>query len=111
MWNLNHRSFDVIVKHEYNAAPEIVFEAWLDPARARRFFFATPKGQMAPAELNPRVNGKFVFVDRRDGVDVEHVGEYLKIDRPRRLVFKFSTPQYSANVDRLIVEIAPVNNG
>jgi len=72
------------VSRKFDAAPEAVFDAWLDPNRASRFLFATPDGQMIRAEIDARVGGKFCFVDRRPGMgDVEHVGEYLEIDDGR----------------------------
>jgi uncharacterized protein YndB with AHSA1/START domain len=101
----------VRVKHRFTAAPERVFDAWLDPEKARRFLFATPTGQMVQAETDPRVGGRFTFTDRRDGVDVVHAGEYMEIDRPRRLVFTFAVPIYSTIVTRVIIEIAPLDDG
>jgi uncharacterized protein YndB with AHSA1/START domain len=74
------------VTHRFNATPERVFDALLDVEKARRFMFATPTGQMVRAEIDPRVGGAFCFVDRRDGEDVEHSGEYR--NRPAaRLAF------------------------
>ncbi len=32
------------VRHAYTCPPEPVFEAWIDPAVARRWLFATPGG-------------------------------------------------------------------
>jgi uncharacterized protein YndB with AHSA1/START domain len=99
----------VRVTRRFDASPERVFDAWLDPARAAKFLFATPNGQMVRAEIDARVGGKFLFVDRRDGVDAEHFGEYLEIDRPRRLVFSFAVPNYPAT--RVIVEIVAQGSG
>ena len=101
----------VRVTHRFTASPERVFDAWLDPAKARRFLFATPTGQMVRAEIDPRVGGQYTFTDRRDGEDVVHTGEYLEIDRPRRLVFTFMVPTYSSAVTRVTIEIVPLDSG
>lgn len=101
----------VRVSRGFSAAAERVFDAWLDGERMGKWLFATPTGQMIRAEADPRVGGRILFVDRRDGVDVEHVGRYLEIDRPRRLVFEFAVPMYSPIYTRVTVEIAPANGG
>ena len=101
----------VRVKHRFTASAERVFDAWLDPAKARRFLFATPTGQMVRAEIDPRVGGLYTFTDRRDGEDVDHTGEYLEIDRPRRLVFTFMVPKYSSVVTRVSIDIVPLESG
>jgi uncharacterized protein YndB with AHSA1/START domain len=90
---------------------EQVFDAWLAPRLASQFLFATPTGRMVRAEIAPHVGGKFCFVDRRDGEDVEHVGEYLELDRPRRIVFTLSVPKYGQELDRVTIEIAPRGAG
>ena len=99
------------VTHRFSPSPERVFDAWLDPEKARKFLFATPTGQMVRAETDPRVGGQYTFADRRDGEDVVHTGEYLEIDRPRRLVFTFSVPKYSSQVTRVTIEIVPLDSG
>jgi len=50
-------------------------------------------------------------VDRRDGRDVSHVGTYLEIDRPRRLVFSFTVGGVSSDPDRVTIEIVPLATG
>jgi uncharacterized protein YndB with AHSA1/START domain len=101
----------VRLSHRFGAAPERVFDAWLDPIKARKFLFATPIGQMVTAETDPRVGGRFTFTDRREGVDVVHTGEYLEIDRPRRLAFTFVVPLYSTLVTTVTIDIVPTADG
>jgi len=98
--------------HGYDASPERVFDAWLDPKIAAKFLFATPTGQMIKVEIDPRVGGRFTFVDRRPEMgDVEHVGTYVEIDRPRRLVFDFAVPQYDPAKTRITLDFAPSGAG
>lgn len=101
----------VRITRHFEAAPERVFDAWLDPEKARKFLFATSTGQMVRAEIDARVGGGFNFTDRRDGVDAEHIGEYLEIDRPRRLVFTFHTEKGSTDLSRVSIDIAPRGTG
>jgi uncharacterized protein YndB with AHSA1/START domain len=103
--------FKVQVSHHFAASAERVFDAWVDPARAGQWLFATPTGEMVRVEMDARVGGTWVVTERRDGEDVEHRGEYLEIDRPRRLVFTLRVPKYSQERDRIIVEITPLLNG
>lgn len=96
----------VRVSRRVEAPPERVFDAWLDPRAAGKWLFATPAGQMVRVEIDARVGGRFVFVDRREGEDVEHSGEYLEIDRPKRLAFSFVVPKFSSEPSRIQVDLA-----
>lgn len=99
------------VSRVFHYPAERVFAAWLDPQLARQFLFATPGGEMVRAEVDPRVGGSFVFTNRRDGEDVEHVGEYLEMDPPRRLVFQYGITGFNAPPDVVSVEFAHHPNG
>lgn len=99
------------VKRQFTASAERVFDAFLDPSRAGQFMFATATGKMVRVEIDPRVGGAYAFVDRRDGEDVEHVGEYLEISRPRRLVFTLRVERYSKDESVVSIEITPRGTG
>jgi uncharacterized protein YndB with AHSA1/START domain len=86
----------VRVARHFDAPPEQVFDAWLDPEKARHFLFATPKGEMVKVEIDARIGGSFCIVEKRDGKDAEHIGKYLEIDRPHCLVFSFGGPGFPA---------------
>jgi uncharacterized protein YndB with AHSA1/START domain len=101
----------VRVSHRYDASPERVYDAWLDPTKAGRFLFVTPTGEIVRAEIDPRVGGKFRFTDRRDGEDIDHIGEYVELGRPTRIVFTFAVPKYSAERTTVTIDIAPRGSG
>ena len=102
----------LVVTQRFAASPERVFDAFLDVAVARRFLFATAKGEMIESEIDPRVGGRFVFTERRPEMgEVRHVGEYLEIDRPRRLVFSFGVPQFDPRMTRVQIDIRPDGQG
>jgi len=83
-----------------------VFDAWLDPDTARKFLFTAPGGVIVRIEIEPRVGGRFLIVDRRADQDIEHVGAYLDIDRPQRLMFSFAVPAFSEQSTNVTVDIA-----
>ena len=106
------KTVQVVVKRRYSAAPERVFDAFLDPKIAGRFLYATPTGEMIVCEIDPRVGGRFNFTERRpDMGDVAHVGEYREIERPRRLVFSFGVPQFNPAMTTVTIDIAPLAGG
>ena len=102
---------EVRVTRRLDASPERVFDAWLDSRSAGKWLFATPEGQMVRVEIDPRAGGRFVFVDRRNGEDIEHTGAYLEIDRPRRLAFIFAVPKFSTESTRVSIDLAPMDSG
>ena len=101
----------VRVTHRFDASAERVYDAFLDPARASRFMFATPTGQIVRCEIDARVGGTFTIVDRRDGEDVVHTGNYIALERPRRIAFTFSVPKYSSDSSTVAIDIAPLQRG
>ena len=80
----------VEVSRHIAASPEQVFDAWLDPDKARRWLFATEGGMMERCEIDPRVGGSF-RIDEGRRRSRRALGTYIEIDRPRRLVMDFGT--------------------
>ena len=80
------------VTHRFAAAPERVYDAWLDPAKLRAWMSAALKqmglsGEMKRVEVDARVGGKFFFSDMREAGEARHWGTYRVLDRPRRIEF------------------------
>lgn len=104
------KPFVVRVERRMAASAERVFDAWLDPALVP-LWFAPGLGPMTRVAIEPRVGGRFSFAQQREDGEVDHVGEYLEVDRPRRLVFTWSLPEYSADVSKVALDIAPDGDG
>jgi uncharacterized protein YndB with AHSA1/START domain len=92
------------------ASPERVFDAWLDPVSVGEWLFATPDGVMETIEIDPKVGGRFLIVERRGPERAEHFGEYLEIDKPNRLVFSFAAMRDSGYT-KVSVTIVPEGEG
>lgn len=105
----------VRVTHRYSAPAERVFDAWLTPSQAARFLFRTRTGNVMQCEITPEVGGSFTVTDRRPAAegdesvfDVVHLGKYVLIDRPRRLVFDLQVLSYGDEQTRVTVDVVPL---
>ena len=85
-------AFTVTVRREIAAPAEDLFDAWLD-AESLGVWLKPGGIQETRAETDPREGGAFriVMVDD-DSTSLLHSGTYRVIDRPRRLVFTWSSP-------------------
>jgi uncharacterized protein YndB with AHSA1/START domain len=81
----------VTVRREIAAPAEDLFDAWLDEKSLGSWL--RPTGiRETRAETDPREGGTFRIVMVNDESSIVHSGTYLEIDRPRRLVFTWSSP-------------------
>ncbi len=101
-----------IVTRRFAATAERVFDAWLDPSKINGFMFGPNlrDEEVVSIDLDARVGGTFAFVVRRQGEQIDHVGEYLEIDRPHRLVFTWGVAQ-AANRSRVLIELVALDDG
>jgi uncharacterized protein YndB with AHSA1/START domain len=108
----------VTLKQRMLATDEAVFDAWVTPELAKKFFFTTPAGEILVYEMNAVTAGTFTITERRpnpDGqqgtMDVKHVGHYIEVARPSRLVFSFSVPQFSGDETVVALDFVSLSSG
>lgn len=100
----------VTVERRFAAPPEKVFDAWLDADCLGQWLFRTPTGELTRVAVDARVGGRFQVDERRDGEITAHHGEYVELDRPRRLAFDFWT-SFSEERTRVTIDIAADGDG
>lgn len=83
--------YAVKVRREIAASAEDLFDAWLDADSLG--VWLRPGGiKETRAETDPREGGTFRIVMADEESSIVHSGTYREIDRPRRLVFTWSSP-------------------
>jgi uncharacterized protein YndB with AHSA1/START domain len=95
----------------FDARPQRVFDAWLDPPFAARWLFAAASRPIAHVEIDARIGGGFRFVDHDDCNALEYTGEYTEIVPHRRLAFTLVIPRAEPTITRVIVAIGSLNRG
>ncbi len=104
--SLNRASASVTIQ----APAETVFDAWLDPAIAGGFLAAGTM-HVSRFENEPREGGAFRLDMLGDGEPIEHVGRYVLIERPRRLVFTWISAGTDGMLSLVTVDFTPVDGG
>src|SRR5262245_63862725 len=103
----------VRVSRSFSVSPERVFDACLDPEMIGRWMFgpALREEEVLRIAVDARVGGSFSFLVRRQGEEIDHIGKYRVIDRPRRLVFTWGIAGASEDESFVIIEIVPSGTG
>jgi uncharacterized protein YndB with AHSA1/START domain len=101
--------YAVTVRREIAALAEDLFDAWLDAQSLGSWL--RPSGiRETRAETDPRVGGTFRIVMVDDESSLVHTGTYREIDRPRRLVFTWSSPATRFRDSIVTVTFEPSSN-
>lgn len=92
------------------APPERVFDAWCEPSRAARFLGVGDPSR-ATVELDARVGGALFVAMRFGEVEILHRGEFLVLDRPRRLVMTWMSQPTGLRLTIVSVDFVPERDG
>ncbi len=100
------------VTHQLPCAPDEAFDAFLDPGKISQFMFGPRLRDETVIHIknDPRVGGKFSFLVERGGHEIDHVGEYLEIEKPTHLEFTWGTRQ-DATSSRVIIDFVKNQSG
>jgi uncharacterized protein YndB with AHSA1/START domain len=101
--------YAVTVRREIAASAEVLFDAWLD-AHSLGSWLRPSGTRETRAETDPRVGGTFRIVMVDDESSIPHTGTYREIDRPRRLVFTWSSPATRFRDSIVTVTFQPSSN-
>lgn len=104
----------VSVTRAFAVPPDRVFSAWLVPRMLGQWMFGSRvrDENVVRLDLDPRVGGRFSLKVERDGVMVDHVGHYLELEHPTRLVFTWAIKDFSDHDPSVVsIDIAPRGAG
>jgi uncharacterized protein YndB with AHSA1/START domain len=101
------------VARRYTAAATKVFDAWLDPLLLGRWMFgpAVRDEEILRLDNDARAGGRFSFAVRRQGHEIEHVGEYVEMIRPRRLAFTWAIREQLPDNSLVTIDILSYETG
>jgi uncharacterized protein YndB with AHSA1/START domain len=107
---MSHRERSIRLVRVLPAPPEDVFDAWTNPKSIREWMCPGAVSE-AVATLDVRINGRFTIVMKSPAGDLVHTGEYLAIDRPRRLVFTWVSSAVRDRTTQVTVDLEPHGRG
>ncbi|MEX0723548.1 MAG: SRPBCC domain-containing protein [Gracilimonas sp.] len=91
---------DLKIVRLFNVAPKIVFDAFTKPEAMRVWWTDDTE-----FDMDLRVGGTWTITREEDGTTFTMTGKYLEVDRPHRLKYTISMPQFSPNSDIVSVDI------
>jgi uncharacterized protein YndB with AHSA1/START domain len=106
------KAVSAVVRRRFEAAPERVFDAWLNREMLGQWMWGpnVRDEEIVHLAVDARVGGGFSFMVERDGEEIDHVGKYLELERPRRLVFTWMVVGEAVG-SRVLVDIVPEGAG
>jgi len=100
----------VTVRRVLPAPPDIVYDEWLDPAGMTEWMCPRP-ARAVKISLEPSVGGS-LRIDIEDGGSSLYVtGQYVELDRPRRLRFTWSCSAWADPSVQSVVTVTLADHG
>ncbi len=89
-----------------------VYDAILDPAMIARFMFGPllREEEILHIQNDPRVGGQFLYKVRRGADEIDHVGTFLELTPPTRIVFTWAIAP-AKDGSTVTIDITPTAEG
>jgi uncharacterized protein YndB with AHSA1/START domain len=82
-----------VVRKMLSAPAEVAYDEWLDPDALLEFMCPLP-ARASKVEVEPRVGGRYLIEMVNGDAVTRLTGEYLELDRPRRLKFSWTSDSH-----------------
>jgi uncharacterized protein YndB with AHSA1/START domain len=99
-------SQNIRLVNRFTVPPETVFDAFTRPDAMRAWWTDD-----TVFEIDLREGGAWTITREEDGQTLVLTGEYLEVDRPRRLRYTIAMPAFSPNQDEVTIDIAEEEGG
>ena len=103
-----------IAVQTFKASPQRVYEAILDPDMIARWMFGPLLREETILHIDSdlRVGGEFSYKVRRGDNEIDHVGKFVELDPPKRIVFTWGIVGESADdPSQVAIDITPTREG
>jgi uncharacterized protein YndB with AHSA1/START domain len=101
------RSESICIYADINAPYEAVFDAWLDPSSIGRWMFKPWNDKIIKISTQGFPDTLFSFLIERAGQRINHVGTYIEVRRPHRLVFSWGIEGWPIGDSRVAIDFEP----
>jgi|GEM_PF-181738 len=107
---MNAKNSEISITRFIHSDTETLFDYWLEPEKIKTWIFPASTDTIDTIKTDPKVGGAFSFIILRNGEKIEHLGEYLEIDNPKKLVFTWAVADEEGS-DRVELELTPAGSG
>jgi len=93
-----------VVRRLLPAPPDVVYDEWLNPDGMTEWMCPAP-ARLTGISLDPRVGGRIRLEIDDEGFVLSVTGEYLQLERPRRLSFTWTSSTWGSEEPESVVTV------